>query len=109
MIEFFRDVLDGPLYIIILILSVIFIMAIIGFLMERKKLEKIEKDKLAVVSNENVVSPIQPVFIEKVQTISNAAENVQAPASNLVDMQPVSSNEVKPPLVVLENMEQIKE
>ena len=34
MIEFFRDVLDGPIYIVTTILSVIFIMAIIGFLME---------------------------------------------------------------------------
>lgn len=62
MIEFFRDVLDGPLYIGTTILSIILIMAIIGFLMERKKLEKLVKSKVAVVTNQQKeVVPIPPV------------------------------------------------
>ena len=40
MVNFFRDVLNGPLYIVVVILSIIFIMAIIGFIMERKQKEK---------------------------------------------------------------------
>lgn len=52
MIEFFRDALDGPLYYIIAILAVIFIMAIIGFIMERKQQEKNQKGKIAFVSRE---------------------------------------------------------
>jgi len=52
MIEFFRDVLDGPLYYIIAILAVIFIMAIIGFIMERKQQEKNQKGKIAFVARE---------------------------------------------------------
>lgn len=62
MIEFFRDILDGPLYIGTTILSIILIMAIIGFLMERKKLEKEVKSKVAVVTNQQKeVVPIPPV------------------------------------------------
>ncbi len=52
MIEFFRDKLDGPLYYIMAIISVIFIMAIIGFIMERKQKEKDSKNKVAFVSRE---------------------------------------------------------
>ena len=50
MVNFFRDVLNGPLYIVVVILSIIFIMAIIGFIMERKQKEKESKGKIAFVS-----------------------------------------------------------
>ena len=59
MIEFFRDVISGPVYIITTIVSVIFIMAIIGFLMERKKLEKEKQEQ--VVTNPSVVSNATPL------------------------------------------------
>ena len=52
MIEFFRDVLSGPLYYIVAVLAIIFIMAIIGFIMERKQKEKAMKGKVAFVSRE---------------------------------------------------------
>lgn len=52
MIKFFRDVLSGPLYYIIAIVAIIFIMAIIGFIMERKQKEKEEQGKVAFVSRE---------------------------------------------------------
>lgn len=56
MIEFFRDVLDGPLYFIIAVLAIIFIMAIIGFIMERKQKEQQVKGQVAFVSrNQEVV------------------------------------------------------
>ena len=63
MIEFFRDVLDGPLYIIAAIISVILIMAIVGFIMERLKLAKDEQLKVAHVSRD-IVTPIEPVQVE---------------------------------------------
>jgi len=56
MIEFFRDVLDGPLYFIIAIIALIFIMAIIGFIMERKQKEKEARGKVAFVSRENPIT-----------------------------------------------------
>lgn len=87
MIEFFRDVLDGPLYIVVTILSTIFIMAIIGFLMERKKLEKEAKAKVAVVGAPisdipKEVTPITPVTIEKSENVAVPA-TVSTPISNL--------------------------
>ena len=61
--KFYRDVLDGPLYYIIALLAVILIMAIIGFLMERKKLFKEKENKIAHVDQD--VAPIKEVEIEK--------------------------------------------
>lgn len=54
MIEFFRDILSGPLYYVIVVFAIIFIMAIIGFIMERKQKEKEEKDKVVFVAREPV-------------------------------------------------------
>lgn len=49
MIHFFRDVMDGPIYIVVLILSILAIMGIIGFIMERYKLRNEENSKIQVV------------------------------------------------------------
>ena len=38
--DFFANVLDGPLYYIVVIVSLIVIMAIIGFLMERNRIKQ---------------------------------------------------------------------
>ena len=109
MVEFFRDVLDGPLYIAVVVLSIIFIMAIIGFLMERKKLEKEAKEKVAVISNGSVVTPIQPVSIE-VET------EMQPPVITIPETPSVSDteksddpSEEKPPIIVFEDPDQKKE
>lgn len=117
MIEFFRDVLDGPLYIAITVLSIIFIMAIIGFLMERKKLEKEAKSKIAVISNtEDVVTPIEPVSIQAEMEIPPAATveqtqtaNDSNPISNLVSQDAPVSNEVQTPIIIFEDPDQKKE
>lgn len=52
MIWFYRDFLDGALYVVIALLALIFILAIIGFIMERLQLEKEEKNRVAVLQNE---------------------------------------------------------
>ncbi len=101
MIEFFRDVLDGPIYIVTTILSVIFIMAIIGFLMERKKLEKEAKEKMAVVSNSPEVTPISPISVTK-EHVALESEQV----SNHVTEETDSSLEVKPPVIDFGNSNQ---
>lgn len=66
MVEFFRDKLDGALYIVVALIALFFIMAIIGFIMERLKLEKEEKEKFARVGRSVVtpVIPIEPVAVE---------------------------------------------
>ncbi len=101
MIEFFRDVLDGPLYIGTTILSIIFIMAIIGFLMERKKLEKEAKQKIAVVATSPEVTPISPVSVTK-----EGAALESEPISNHVMEEANSSVEVKPPVIDFGNSNQ---
>ena len=105
MIEFFRDVLDGPLYIITTILSIIFIMAIIGFLMERKKLEKEQAQKIAVVTTPNEVQPIEPVKIQE-EVVTPTILTEQIPNSNLAEE---VFPEVKTPVIVFEDPEQKKE
>lgn len=107
MIEFFRDVLDGPLYIITTILSIIFIMAIIGFLMERKKLEKEEKEKIAVIATPNEVQPIEPVTVEK-EVETPIISNEQIPISDFKhDDNP--SLKVETPTIIFEDIDQKKE
>lgn len=110
MINFFRDVLDGPLYIATTILSVIFIMAIIGFLMERRKLEKETKEKIAIVNTPVMntpkeLDPITPVSIETEREVIPASMN-PAPISNLVSKEETSSLEVKQPAIVFDDTNQ---
>lgn len=84
MIQFFRDVLDGPLYIVIVILCVIFLMAIFGFIMERKKFEREEKSKIAVISNPSTIPSEEVNEIKS----TNAAT---AEVSNFIDFDSTSS------------------
>ena len=73
MVNFFRDVLNGPLYIVVVILSIIFIMAIIGFIMERKQKEKEAKGKVAFVSRNQ--QPVQEKVNKEIPV--NNGENIQ--------------------------------
>ncbi len=73
MVNFFRDVLNGPLYIVVVILSIIFIMAIIGFIMERKQKEKEAKGKVAFVSRNQ--QPAQEKVNKEIPV--NNGENIQ--------------------------------
>lgn len=96
MIWFFRDFLDGPLYLVVAFFCLIFIMAILGFMMERKQLEKEEKNKMVVLNNQNN-TPIYDVgsYEESIrqnsvnQTVSTPSENAQ-----VVQPQSVIPNEV---------------
>ncbi len=72
MVKFFRDVLSGPLYIVVVILSVIFIMAIIGFIMERNQKQKEAKGKVAFVSRN-----MQPINNSSEEIPQNKGENIQ--------------------------------
>ena len=96
MIWFFRDFLDGPLYLVVAFFCLIFIMAILGFMMERKQLEKEEKNKMVVLNNQND-TPIYDVgsYEESIrqnsanQTVSTPSEHAQ-----VVQPQSVIPNEV---------------
>ncbi len=49
MIKFFRDILSGPIYVVVVIISLILIMAIIGYLMEKKQKQDEALGKIAHV------------------------------------------------------------
>lgn len=115
MIEFFRDILSGPIYIIVAVIAIILIMAIIGFLMERKKLEKEQKEKVAVINNQNIVPPINPITVQEESKIETNINNGQIPSSlenisnSNIPQEIFSSQEVKPPIIVFEDPDQKKE
>lgn len=78
MIKFFRDVLDGPVYLIFVVICILLIMAIIGFIMERKKLEKEENDKRIVIGGATPMEPVRTkevVLNTKEETTINAKIN----------------------------------
>ena len=92
MIEFFRDVLAGPLYIIVALLSLVFIMAIIGFIMERKKNEKEEKDRIVYVNNSiDTLTPVETKVEETLPNvdISNDTTIEKNDSNNFTIIQPV--------------------
>lgn len=95
MIWFFRDFLDGPVYIIVAVLSLIFIMAIIGFIAERLQLEKEEKNRVAVLGND--VSTVPPV-----SQVAGESPIPQVPSNTETNVAPqqVSSSSVVPESVV---------
>ena len=112
MIHFFRDILSGPLYIITSILSIIFIMAIIGFMMERKKLEAEKKAQVAIVDKKEPAfeTKIEPQPIQPVSVTQQTIEKEQIEPQPLNSIIPVNSDlEVKDPVIIFEDPDQKKE
>ena len=114
MIHFFRDILSGPLYIITSILSIIFIMAIIGFMMERKKLEDEKKAQVAIIDNKMPKpetsaepTPIQPVLVENHQEEQPPVTLASQPLNNITTAN--NDLEVQEPVIIFEDPEQKKE
>lgn len=92
MIHFFRDILNGPLYIVTTIISIIFIMAIIGYIMEKRKLEKKAKSQVTQINTENVV-PIPEVKIK--ETVTQPVNKEPQPVINLEPAKPVQMTTVQ--------------
>ncbi len=95
-IYFFRDTLDGPLYIATVVLCVILLFACIGYLAERKLKDKKEKEKYATVD----ASSQKAATIEEV-TGTQAAE---VPLSTPVEQTPISNIPVPPQVSVVSPM-----
>lgn len=95
MIWFYRDFLNGFVYIVVGILSLIFIMAIIGFILERKNNEEEEKNRIAVLSNdvETAGNPVPPT-IENISSSANVINTETIPADSIVSEQSVIPPEV---------------
>lgn len=114
MIHFFRDILDGPLYIALVVVCIILIMAIIGFIMDRKKLEKEENEKRVVVGGTTPMEPVRTREVvlntnmdEKVEMITNPLTN---PESDLKREETftIDSSNVQVDETVVDNKEETK-
>lgn len=86
MIHFFRDVLDGPVYFVLFVVCIILIMSILGFIMERLKLQKEENDKRVVVGG---TASIEPVRTREV-ILSTKEESTVEPVQS-INPEPISS------------------
>ena len=72
-IEFIRDFFDGPVYIVVAIISVILIMAIIGYLMEKKQKADEAAGKIAHVGRKIKEKPvIQNINNSEIPSANNA-------------------------------------
>ena len=97
MIWFYRDFLDGGTYIIVMLLSLIFIMAIIGFIMERLQLEEEEKNRMAVLSNQ------EPVIVDPVEDVEE--ESTPVTAQSVVPEEVIQKSDKVPAVLDLDQVE----
>ncbi len=114
-IEFFRDTLDGPFYIVWVVVLVILIFACIGYLAEKGIKNKKEKEKYATVDDtnntevvqDNVVSePVSdaqvtstPVTTPIAEPVSNVPVAEEVPTSGVNNTDAVQNNVVSEPEV----------
>ena len=79
-IEFFRDTLDGPFYIVWVVVLVILIFACIGYLAEKGIKNKKEKEKYATVRDANNTEVVQEAVVsESVNTTHVTSTPVTTP------------------------------
>lgn len=101
--KFFRDVLDGPLYIIVAIISIILIMAILGFIMEKKKLAKEAQDKITTVDLPKNTGPVNVTNSNpEIKPVSEEIPKEEKQVNTL------GSLEVKTPVFVFEDPDEKK-
>ena len=86
-IEFFRDTLDGPFYIVWVIFCVILIFACIGYLAEKGIKNKKEKEKYATVSDTNNTEVVQEAVVsDAVNTTQVESTPVTTPIAEPVSV-----------------------
>ena len=80
MVKFFRDFLSGPIYVVVLIISIILIMAIIGYLLEKKQKQEEAEGKIAHVGRKiNKVEPInQNINVNEIPSANDAPVQVNS-------------------------------
>lgn len=74
-IVFFRDILDGPVYVVVAIICGILICSCIGYLAEKRINKKKEKNRYAEVAFSGFNEPIEPQVSVNPQP---APQNVQS-------------------------------
>ena len=97
-IEFFRDTLDGPFYIVWVVVLVILIFACIGYLAEKGIKNKKEKEKYATVDDTNNTAVVQDTVVSDVsnatQVESSPVTPIAEPASSVPVAEEVSTSGV---------------
>ena len=97
-IEFFRDTLDGPFYIVWVVVLVILIFACIGYLAEKGIKNKKEKEKYATVDDTNNTAVVQDTVASDVsnatQVESSSVTPIAEPASSVPVAEEVSTSGV---------------
>ena len=107
------DILSGPVYIVVAIIAVILIMAVIGYFLEKAKIEKENKERIVVVSDNNTTEePIEitvPIVEEPVAKIELAPivpppvmemVNEEPEVVNVIDFSETTTNPVEPSPIV---------
>ena len=99
-IEFFRDTLDGPFYIVWVVVLVILIFACIGYLAEKGINRKKEKEKYATVSDTGNTEVVQDTVVNEPINDTQVDTSVATPVAETVSevtttpIQDVSSTSV---------------
>lgn len=100
-ITFFRDILDGPIYIIVTVICSILICACIGYLAEKKQKKRQEKEQYVEVSTASIPSttvssvvPTAPVVPSTASTIVATPAISTVPTSSPVNLPNSSVQEV---------------
>ena len=99
-IEFFRDTLDGPFYIVWVVVLVILIFACIGYLAEKGINKKKEKEKYATVSDTGNTEVVQDIVVNEPINDTQVDTSVATPVAETVSevtttpIQDVSSTSV---------------
>lgn len=82
-IEFFRDTLDGPLYIVWVIICVVLIFACIGYLADKGIKNKKEKEKYATVNQDPTAVNGQAVVVSDPNVVPVQGATVSMPTSGV--------------------------
>lgn len=92
-ITFFRDILDGPLYIIVTVICSILICACIGYLAEKRQKKRQAKEQYVEVSNVSIPSATVASSVPTVPAVpSTASTAVVTPVISTVPSQEVGGN-----------------
>ena len=107
--KFYRDILNGPLYFIVAFIAIILIMAIIGYLMEKKQKEKEDMEKVIQVEITNDKGPVTltenkaPVTVEKVPEVVQVEDTTNETEIEEKKVNTLGSLEVKTPVFIFED------
>ncbi len=108
-ISFFRDILDGPVYIITTVISSILFCACLGYLLEKSQNQKKEKEKYAEVTptSSETSSPAGP-SLQMETTVSPAVENtpISSPAPTTI---PAQSTAVMPTAPMIQSEAEVQQ